>query len=107
MNKIVFILSCALLMVCTSCTKTERKFATIRVEVSDKETGDAVVKAMLNTYPEIQHQETDSNGVAVFQNLDAGEYTIYVNHKDYGYDHTPVKAARGVETPVFFQLQKK
>lgn len=107
MNKLLLIFSVMLIMLCSSCSKTEHDlFATLHGVVSDHETGDPVANASVVLSPGGKTKTTGSDGHYEFNDLDPQQYTITVQKTGYQTNRKTITAVISEATEANIPLNK-
>ena len=101
---------CAILLlstaVCTSCTSVEYSIYSSLIGVlSDEQTGEAVSNAIITLSPSNQTAKSSETGEFVFEDIDAGQYTISVQKTGYYTNRKTITLNSGVQTEIHIQMK--
>ena len=107
MKQLTVILSITLMLLSTSCTKTERDlFATLHGTVTDHETGEPIANASVVLSPSGKTKTTGDDGRYEFNDLDPQQYTITVQKTGYQTNRKTITAVIGEAAEANIPLTK-
>lgn len=96
----------AMLFFCVSCSESDYEiYADISGKVSDATTSEPLSGALITLAPTNQTKQSEADGTFVFENLDAGQYTLTVQKEGYQTNRKTIVTFSGEQSSVNILLK--